>query len=62
MLAKHPFASHCASPWSALTQICEPFSTKPRRGGGGVEQGGDAPPCVSADSEAVAAQPRCRDG
>ncbi len=42
--------------------MCEP-SEKSRVGAGAVRMGGgDASPCVSADSEAVATQSRCRDG
>jgi len=38
------------------------FVEEPRRGGSGVVWSGDASPFVSADSEAVATQSRCRDG
>src|SRR6266481_2269878 len=60
--------------WKGLSPICDPFD-KPRRGGGGVEWGGDASPCVSPDPQrscavpfvsaaraAVETQSRCRDG
>jgi hypothetical protein len=36
--------------------------SNPRRGGRGVEKGGDASPFISPDCEAVAAQRRWRDG
>ena len=45
-----------------LILICDPSSKSRVGAGAGRMGGGDASPFVSADSEAVATQSRCRDG